>query len=231
MLGDRVLTASYRQTITLDRLHFQKWRPGIVFILESDCAINASLDALHAKRVCKAVHNKLTSDSWIRRSEIMYPRGFNYNGPPYPVSPHDSHGPPPLSHPPYVYSPPSRYTCSTYPSASGYTVQNSSPSYSHIPQPLTHYGDPRFMEMAPRDEPPIPLHHLPQQAMDHHPQHSRQSMEGAAQLLPSCEQGNETIWCFYWCLLKITPFLSVITTLEAFNTLFGMHFKLALSVR
>lgn len=122
----------------------------------------------------------------------MYPRGFNYNGPPYPVSPHDSHGPPPLSHPPYVYSPPSRYTCSTYPSASGYTVQNSSPSYSHIPQPLTHYGDPRFMEMAPRDEPPIPLHHLPQQAMDHHPQHSRQSMEGAAQLLPSCEQAAKT---------------------------------------
>lgn len=48
------------------------------------------------------------------------------------------------------------------------------------------------MEMAPRDEPPIPLHHLPQQAMDHHPQHSRQSMEGAAQLLPSCEQAAKT---------------------------------------
>ena len=155
----------------------------------------------------------------------MYSRGYTYNRPPYPVTPHDSHGPPPLSHPPYVYSPPTRYTCSTYPSASSYPVPNSSPSYSHIPQPLTHYGDPRFMEMGPREEAPI-LHHLPQppSVMDH-PEHSRQSMDGSSQLLPSCEQGNETIRCFYWCLLKISPLLSVITTLEAFNTLSGMHLK------
>ena len=90
--------------------------------------------------------------------------------------------------------PPSRYSCSTYPSASNYPVPSSSPSYSHIPpQPLTHYGDPRYMEMSPRDDVPI-LHHLPQQpsTLDRS-EHSRQSMEGAAQLLPSCEQGNETV--------------------------------------
>lgn len=124
----------------------------------------------------------------------MYPRGYNYNRPPYPISPHDSHAPPPLSHPPYVYSPPSRYTCSTYPTASSYPLPNSSPSYSHIPpQSLTHYGDPRYMEVSPREELPI-LHRLPQQpsSMDPHSDHSRQSMENAA-LLPSCEQGNKTI--------------------------------------
>lgn len=49
------------------------------------------------------------------------------------------------------------------------------------------------MEMSPRDEAPV-LHHLPQQSsvLDH-PEHPRQVMDGAAQLLPSCEQGNETI--------------------------------------
>lgn len=122
----------------------------------------------------------------------MYPRGFNYNRPPYPVSPHESHGPPPLSHPPYVYSPPSRYTCSTYPGASSYPVPNSSPAYSHIPQPLARYGaDPRFMEMSPREDAPM-LHHLPQQPtmIADHAEHSRQPMDGSAQLLPSCEQGN-----------------------------------------
>ncbi|CAH3025638.1 unnamed protein product [Porites evermanni] len=126
----------------------------------------------------------------------MYPRGFNYNRPPYPVSALESHCPPPLSHPPYVYNAPSRYTCSSYPSTGAYPVQNSSPSYGRMPQPLTHYEDPRYMEMAPRDEAVIPLHHLPQRpqhgsAMDFS-EHPRQSMEGACHLLPSCEQAAKT---------------------------------------
>ena len=160
-------------------------------------------------------------------SEIMYPRGFNYNRPPYPVPAHESHCPPPLSHPPYVYNAPSRYTCSSYPSTGAYPVQNTSPSYGRMPQPLTHYEDPRYMEIGPRDEAVIPLHHLPQR-----PQHAsaidfseqpRQSMEGASHLLPSCEQGNETILLLVFT--KINPSLSVMTSIEALNTLFGMHLK------
>jgi len=48
------------------------------------------------------------------------------------------------------------------------------------------------MEMGPREEAPI-LHHLPQppSVMDH-PEHSRQSMDGSSQLLPSCEQAAKT---------------------------------------
>ena len=192
MLKDRVQTESDRQTITLDRLHFQKWRPGITFIPASDCAINACLDGLHANRGTLEEHNKQVNTPL----GDMYQRGYNYSRPPYPVSPHDSHAPPPLSHPPYVYSPPSRqYTCSTYPTANSYPLPNSSPSYGHIPpQPLTHYGDPRYMEVSPREELPI-MHHLPQQpsSVDHHPDHSAcQSMENAALLL-SCKQGNKTI--------------------------------------
>ena len=134
----------------------------------------------------------------------MYSRGFSYNRPPYPIGPHESRAPPPLSHPPYVYSSPSR----TYPTAGSYPASNSSRSYSHIPpQQLTHYVDPRYVDVSPRDEVPT-LHHLPHQpsAMPELPEHSHQSMESAAQLLPSCEQGNDTIQCYFWCLSKIIPF-------------------------
>ncbi|XP_068755888.1 motor neuron and pancreas homeobox protein 1-like [Montipora capricornis] len=120
----------------------------------------------------------------------MYSRGFSYNRPPYPIGPHESRAPPPLSHPPYVYSSPSR----TYPTAGSYPASNSSRSYSHIPpQPLTHYVDPRYVDLSPRDEVPT-LHHLPHQpsAMPELPKHSHQSMESAAQLLPSCEQAPKT---------------------------------------
>ena len=148
---------------------------------------------MHASRALPAEHNKRQCYGQCNTPlGKMYPRAYDYSRPPYP---HNSRAPPPpLSHPPYVYSHPSRYSCSTYPSASNYPVPSSSPSYSHIPpQPLTHYGDPRYMEMSPRDDVPI-LHHLPQQpsALDRS-EHSRQSMEGAVQLLPSCEQGNETV--------------------------------------
>lgn len=174
------------------RLHFQKWRLGIAFSQSSDCAINVPLSTVVANRARLACAAN-GQETQTRPSDIMYPRSFNYSRPPYPVTPQESHSsPPPLSHPPYVYSPPSRYSYNAYPCTPSYPPSNS-PSYSHIPQPLTHYGDPRFMEMSPRDEVPV-LHHLPQQsgALDH-PEHPRQVMESAAQLLPSCEQGNETI--------------------------------------
>lgn len=115
----------------------------------------------------------------------MYPSSFGFNRPPYPVGPHESHVPPPLSHPPYVYSAPSR----SFPSACSYPVSNSSRPYIP-PQPLKHYGDTRYVHLSPRDEAPI-LHHLPQQqtAIVELPEHSNH-MEGAVpqQLLPSCEQ-------------------------------------------
>ena len=136
---------------------------------------------------------------------IMYSRGFNYNRPPYPVAPHETHNPPPLSHPPCVYGPPSRFSYNAYPTVSSYQP-SSSASYSHIPPQLTHYADPRYMEMSPREEAPV-LHHLPQHpsTLDPRPEHPHQVMEGSAQLLPSCEQGNQFIWCFHQCFLKITP--------------------------
>lgn len=166
--------------------------PGYRFQPSSDCAINVPLNTVVANRACLACFTN-SQETQTRRSDIMYQRSFNYSRPPYPVTPRESHSsPPPLSHPPYVYSPPSRYSYNAYPSAPSYPPSNSS-NYSHIPQPLTHYGDPRFMEMSPREEVPV-LHHLPQQsgALDHS-EHPRQVMENAAQLLPSCEQGNETI--------------------------------------
>ncbi|CAH3131000.1 hypothetical protein pdam_00014816 [Pocillopora damicornis] len=121
---------------------------------------------------------------------MMYPRGFNYNRPPYPVAPHETHNPPPLSHPPCVYGPPSRFSYNAYPTVSSYQP-SSSASYSHIPPQLTHYADPRYMEMSPREEAPV-LHHLPQQpsTLDPRPEHPHQVMEGSAQLLPSCEQAK-----------------------------------------
>lgn len=124
---------------------------------------------------------------------MMYPRGFNYSRPPYPVTPHETHNPPPLSHPPYVYTPPTRFSYNAYPTASSFQP-NSTASYSHIPQQLAHYGDPRYLEMNTREEAPV-LHHLPQQpsTLQDHPEHPHQGMEGVAQLLPSCEQGNQTI--------------------------------------
>lgn len=69
MLKDRVQAESNRQTITLDRLHFQKWRPGITFIPASDCAINACLNGLHANRATLAEHNKRVRNRSTRRLE------------------------------------------------------------------------------------------------------------------------------------------------------------------
>lgn len=50
MLKDKVLIVLHRQTITLYRLHFQKWRLGIAFKQSSDCAINVPLNVLVANR-------------------------------------------------------------------------------------------------------------------------------------------------------------------------------------
>ena len=143
--------------------------------------------------VSRALGTDLVQAKW--QLHMMYPREFNYNRPPYPVTPHETHNPPPLSHPPYVYNPPPRFSYNAYPTVSSYQP-SSSASYGHISPKLTHYA--RYMEMSPREEAPV-LHHLPQQpsTLDLRPEHPHQVMEGSAQLLPSCEQGNQPIWCFY----------------------------------
>ena len=70
MLKDRVQTELNRQTITSDRLHFQKWRPGITFTSDSGCAINAWLSGLHANRATLAEHNKRVRNRSTRRLKI-----------------------------------------------------------------------------------------------------------------------------------------------------------------
>ena len=123
----------------------------------------------------------------------MYSRagGYACNRSSYPIPPVESHGPPapPLSHQPYVYPSP-RYPAfnSAYPQNSTYSP-SPSPSYNYS-QPLSHYGDPRIMEVGPRvEEAPPVLHHLPQTPRPFDPRSQvprHPGIEEPPVLLPSC---------------------------------------------